>query len=95
MPILVFLQCLRLALYLISKRVSHHFLLAHPRRLINMTTVRTPVQYQSIVESLPDGVAGPKTNPLWDGSILLLSPCELLLGAEGFVGLYHHTVSIE
>ena len=60
-----------------------------------MTTAWSSIHYQQVVESLPDGVAGPKTNPLWDGSILLLSPRELLLGAEGFVGLYHHTVSVE
>lgn len=28
------------------------------------------------------GVASPKANPLWDRTVLLLSLCKLLLGAE-------------
>lgn len=35
----------------------------------------------------PDGIARPQSNPLWDGSVLLLRSRELLLRAEGFVAL--------
>lgn len=35
--------------------------------------------------SLPDGVASPETNPLRDGTVLLLSFGKLLLGAERLV----------
>lgn len=37
--------------------------------------------------SLPDGVASPETNPLRDGTVLLLSFGKLLLGAERLVAL--------
>jgi hypothetical protein len=37
---------------------------------------------------LPDGVTGPETNPLGDGTVLLLSFGKLLLGAETLVALY-------
>lgn len=33
-------------------------------------------------DSVPNGVTGPQTNPLWDGSVLLLRSRELLLRAE-------------
>lgn len=39
--------------------------------------------------SLPDGVASPETNPLRDGTVLLLSFGKLLLGAERLVALFH------
>lgn len=45
---------------------------------------------------VPDRVARPQPNPLWDGSVLLLRFRELLLRSEGLVGLpgYHqHRVS--
>lgn len=35
----------------------------------------------------PDGITGSKTNPLRDRAVLFLGFGELLLGAEGFVGL--------
>lgn len=41
----------------------------------------------SHVVGLPDGVAGPQSNPLWYRSVLLRRFCELLLGPEGLVGL--------
>ena len=41
------------------------------------------------VDDVPDGVACPETDPLWDRSILLLRFRELLLRAEGFVALGH------
>lgn len=37
---------------------------------------------------LPDGVTGPQTNPLGDGTVLLLGFGKLLLGAETLVALY-------
>jgi chorismate-pyruvate lyase len=36
---------------------------------------------------LPDGVSSPKTDPLWDRTVLLLRSRELLLRAERFVAL--------
>ena len=36
---------------------------------------------------VPDGVTGPQSNPLWDGSVLLLRTRKLLLGTEGLVAL--------
>ena len=36
---------------------------------------------------LPDGVTGPQTNPLGDGTVLLLGFGKLLLGAETLVAL--------
>jgi len=38
-------------------------------------------------DHVPDRIASPKTNPLRDGTVLLLCLGELLLRAEGFVGL--------
>lgn len=35
----------------------------------------------------PDRVTGAQTDPLWDGTVLLLGFGEFLLGAEGFLGL--------
>lgn len=32
--------------------------------------------------NIPDGVTSPQTDPLWDGSVLLLGSGKLLLGAE-------------
>ncbi len=37
---------------------------------------------------LPDGVTGPETNPLGDGTVLLLSFGKLLLGTETLLALY-------
>lgn len=37
---------------------------------------------------LPDGVTGPQTNPLGDGTVLLLSFGKLLLGAETLLALF-------
>lgn len=39
---------------------------------------------------LLDGVAGPQTNPLRDGTVLALGFSKLLLGAETLVALYGH-----
>lgn len=39
-------------------------------------------------EVVPDGVVGSKANPLRDRTVLLLGLGQLLLGAEGLVGLY-------
>lgn len=36
---------------------------------------------------VPDGVAGPQTNPLRDGAVLLLRARKLLLGTERLLGL--------
>ena len=33
-------------------------------------------------EYVPDGVTSPQSNPLWNGSVLLLGSRKLLLGAE-------------
>ena len=38
--------------------------------------------------NVPDGVACPQSDPLWDGPVLLLGPGELLFRAEGFVALW-------
>jgi hypothetical protein len=43
---------------------------------------------------LPDGVTGPETNPLGDGTVLLLSFGKLLLGAETLVALYRGATSL-
>lgn len=45
--------------------------------------------FDAIVLSVvvPDGVAGPQSNPLRDRAVLLLRLCELLLRAERLVGL--------
>lgn len=40
--------------------------------------------------SILDGVTGPQTNPLRDGTVLLLSLSKLLLGAETLVALFIH-----
>jgi hypothetical protein len=40
-----------------------------------------------LVEVVPDGVASPQADPLWDRSVLLLRFRKLLLRAERFVGL--------
>lgn len=42
------------------------------------------------MEVVPDGVASPQTDPVGDRAVLLLRLCELLLRAEGLVGLKHH-----
>ena len=36
---------------------------------------------------VPNGVVGPEADPLRDGAVLLLGLGQLLLGAEGLVGL--------
>jgi hypothetical protein len=45
------------------------------------------------VYAVPDGVTSPQSNPLGNGSVLLLSSGELLLGAEGLVALYYRSSS--
>jgi hypothetical protein len=40
-----------------------------------------------MVMIVPDGVTSPQSDPLWNGSVLLLGSCELLLRAEGLVAL--------
>lgn len=40
------------------------------------------------MKSIPDCVPSAKTDPLRDGAVLFLGASELLLRAEGFVGLY-------
>jgi hypothetical protein len=42
---------------------------------------------------VPDGVVGAQTDPLRDGTVLLLGLGQLLLGAERLVGLYGYMVS--
>jgi hypothetical protein len=37
---------------------------------------------------VPDGVTSSQTNPLGDGSVLLLRSCELYLRTEGLVALW-------
>jgi hypothetical protein len=37
---------------------------------------------RSQIINIPDGVTSPQTNPLWDGSVLLLGSGKLLLGTE-------------
>lgn len=39
------------------------------------------------IDDIPDRVPSPQADPLRDGTILFLSFCELLLRAEGLVGL--------
>ena len=41
-----------------------------------------------MVDLEPDGVSRPQTDPLRDGSVLLLGSGELLLRAEGFMALW-------
>lgn len=38
--------------------------------------------------AVPDSVAGPEPNPLWDGPVLFLRLRQLLLSAERLVRLY-------
>ncbi len=73
MPIRVLRQCLLFALYLRS---------SHP-----LASRTTPLSLERLVQCLPDGVAGPQANPLWDRAVLLLRFGELLLRPEGLVGL--------
>jgi hypothetical protein len=42
---------------------------------------------------VPDGVVGAQTDPLRDGTVLLLGLGQLLLGAERLVGLYGYILS--
>lgn len=42
---------------------------------------------------VPDGVVGAQTDPLRDGTVLLLRLGELLLGAERLVGLHCYIMS--
>ena len=42
---------------------------------------------------VPDGVTSTQTNPLWNGSVLLLGLGELLLRAERLVALYTSVIS--
>lgn len=43
---------------------------------------------------VPDGVVGPQADPLWDGSVLLLRLCKLLLGAERLVRLFAWRINV-
>lgn len=43
---------------------------------------------------VPDGVAGPQSNPLRDRAVLLLRLCELYLRAERLVGLSGPCISM-
>ena len=72
-PMRVLRQCLRLALYLQCGRNNQH------------NTLSLSIPYTA--EDIPDGVSGPETDPLWDGTVLLLRSRELLLRAEGLVAL--------
>jgi hypothetical protein len=70
-----------------------------PFRVVSVTACQCPVLfpwiscYRRSVESrlkrggVPNGVTGSKTNPLWDGSVLLLGSGELDLCSEGLVAL--------
>jgi len=46
-----------------------------------------PNSYIHFGRAVPDGVASPETDPLRNGAVLLLGLGQLLLGAEGLVGL--------
>lgn len=73
MPIRVLRQCLLFALYLHCTRP--------------LASAATSLSIRRLIRCLPDGVAGPQANPLWDGAVLLLRFGELLLRPEGLVGL--------
>jgi hypothetical protein len=77
MPILVFLQCLRLALYLQIIENQPQPLLASPSKPEGKAGWR-----------IPDGISRPQSNPLWDWPVLLLCSGKLLLRAESFVALF-------
>lgn len=81
-------QCLRFALYL-----CHTASISYPRTKygILLRLIKEPVEG---IKDVPNGVARSKTDPLWYGTILLLGFGELLLRAEGFVGLLTSVISI-
>lgn len=57
-------------------RVHHHFV---PPKGLNQ---------RILLFVIPDGVASPQSDPLWNRAVLLLCFGELLLRSEGFVGLH-------
>jgi hypothetical protein len=86
MPILVFLQCLRLALYLLDVMLAIAPQLASVsfNATSNPFTQRLHLHIGSIV---PDGVTGSQSDPLRNRSVLFLGLGQLLLCSEGLVAL--------
>jgi hypothetical protein len=80
MPMRVLRQCLRFALYLHAHSLA---ICCHTIRT-NIGSAHFP---NSSEVAIPDGVARPQSDPLWDRSVLLLRFGELLLRSEGLVGL--------
>lgn len=91
MPILVLRQCLRLALYLLffaDQYLLFSLVLSTPLILSVAFDGSDDVAGFERWRSVPDGVVGSETDPLRDGTVLLLGLGQLLLGAESLVGLY-------
>jgi hypothetical protein len=99
MPMRVLRQCLLLALYLcVEKSLARHVYTAlgctdDARDKSSFVSVRDREEFSGDVRGrdgtgIPDGVSSPQTDPLRDGSILLLSLCKLDLGAERLVALF-------
>ena len=86
-------QCLRFALYL-----QHPASISYARIKYG-TLLRLFKEPVEGIKDVPNGVARSKTDPLWYGPVLLLGFGQLLLRAEGFVGLfnerYHHSSMVE
>lgn len=68
--------------------VDSHFL--PPRNTANPTSTPTTTAHTQnrVRDDLLDGVASPQTNPLGDGTVLLLSFGKLLLGTETLLALF-------
>ena len=82
-PILVLRQCLRLALYLKQRDTVSRY-----PSLESTTTDGDGLKRKyNQTKCAPNGIAGPKTNPLRDRSVLFLGLGQLLLGAERFLAL--------
>lgn len=78
-------QCLLLALYLWFMSVSVQFVHCSSCPPEMSSLFHQFVLLHGVV--VPDGVAGSEADPLRDGAVLLLGLSQLLLGAEGLVGL--------
>lgn len=101
-PMRVFLQCLRFALYLVvplaaiqSKQSSSCFSLLCCLKCVLLNRPGYPAERSGECRlrersnvCVPDGVTSAKTDPLWDGSVLLLGSGELNFRAEGLVALH-------
>jgi|SRR5690242_1748064 len=90
MPRRVLRQCLLLALYL-WESVSHCFLHRSSRDILSERLWNAG----ACGVGVPDGVVCPQADPLGDGTVLLLSLCKLLLGAERLLGLYKSLENVE